>query len=60
MSLTKVRNYAINDFITWYEADSLQISPKYQRNHNLWNHNQKSYFIDSILRDFPIPPIFYA
>ncbi len=33
MSLTKVRNYAINDFITWYEADSLQISPKYQRNH---------------------------
>lgn len=58
MSLTKVRNYAINDFITWYQADSLQISPKYQRNHNLWNHNQKSYFIDSILRDFPIPPIF--
>lgn len=58
MSLTKVRNYAINDFITWYEADSLQISPKYQRNNNLWNHNQKSYFIDSILRDFPIPPIF--
>ncbi len=57
MSLTKVKIYTINDFISWHGAGGLNISPKYQRN-QLWNRQQQSYLIDSLLRDIPIPPIF--
>ena len=49
--------YSINDFINWYEANELTLSPKYQRN-AVWNYNAKSYLIDTIIRGFPIPQIF--
>lgn len=52
---TKV--YNINDFINWYHAGELEISPKYQRN-PVWNLKAKSYLIDSILRGLPVPQIF--
>jgi len=32
-------------------------SPPYQR-HSVWSDEKQSYFIDSILRNYPIPPIF--
>lgn len=51
------KTYSINDFLNWYDNDSLELSPKFQRN-RVWNHSAKSYLIDTILRGMPIPPIF--
>jgi len=51
------RAYSINDFINWYEKNEMQLSPKYQRN-AVWNHNAKSYLIDTIIRGYPIPQVF--
>lgn len=55
--LTKSQLYQINDFIQWYENNSLQLAPKYQRG-AVWTEIAKSYFIDSIMKDYPVPPIF--
>lgn len=47
----------INDIREWHESGDLELSPKYQRN-SVWNDKAKSYLIDTIIRGFPIPPIF--
>lgn len=52
---TKV--YNLNDFINWYQAGELEISPKYQRN-PVWNLKAKSYLIDTILKGLPVPQVF--
>lgn len=49
--------YSINEVLGWYQRGELDISPKYQRK-SVWTSNAKSYLIDSIIRGFPIPPIF--
>lgn len=51
------RTYSINDFIEWEERDQLVISPKFQRR-SVWSPQAKSYLIDTILRDKPLPKIF--
>ena len=57
--IKKSRIISINDLLAWRQAneDGLVLSPKYQRN-IVWNQTMKSYLMDSILRGFPIPPIF--
>lgn len=55
--LTKAQLYQINDFIQWNDLGSLILTPKYQRG-AVWTEVAKSYFIDSILKDYPVPPIF--
>jgi hypothetical protein len=55
--LTDFKDYPIKDFLTWYQQDGLQLSPKFQRN-SVWNTQAKSYLIDTILRGLAIPPIF--
>lgn len=55
--LTKSQLYQINDFIQWFENNTLQLAPKYQRG-DVWTEIAKSYFIDSIMKDYPVPPIF--
>lgn len=32
MDTKKSKTYEINDLISWYEGEELNISPKYQRN----------------------------
>lgn len=32
--------------------------PPYQRDYNVWSQRQKSFLIDTILKNFPMPPIF--
>ncbi|MEO0131421.1 MAG: DUF262 domain-containing protein [candidate division WOR-3 bacterium] len=49
--------YIINDFRQWRERKELELSPKFQRR-NVWSDKAKSYLIDTILKGFPIPPIF--
>lgn len=53
------RVISINDLLIWRESgkNGLMLSPKYQRN-TVWNLNMKSYLMDSIIRGYPIPPIF--
>ena len=39
------------------QINKFNYEPPYQR-HSVWSDEKQSYFIDSILRNFPIPPIF--
>lgn len=51
------RTYSINDFIEWEDRKQLVISPKFQRR-SVWSPQAKSYLIDTILKDKPLPKIF--
>ncbi len=55
---TNTRVFSINDFLSWYDKGELDLSPKYQRKSYLWNMSTKSYFIDTLLRGMPIPPVY--
>lgn len=52
---TKV--YTISDYVNWDNLGEIKLSPKYQRN-TVWNLKAKSYFMDSIIRGYPVPQIF--
>lgn len=51
------RTYSINDFIEWDDRGQLEISPKFQRR-SVWSPQAKSFLIDTILRDKPLPKLF--
>lgn len=40
-----------------YRAKLLDLDPPYQRR-SVWNKDFKQFFVDSILRNYPVPPIF--
>ena len=40
-----------------YMLDKYNFDPAYQRQ-SVWSDEKQSFFIDSILKNFPIPPIF--
>ncbi|MFJ6156616.1 DUF262 domain-containing protein [Pseudarthrobacter sp. NPDC092184] len=48
--------HVVLDLVAWNESGSLELSPKFQRR-PVWKAASKSYFIDSLLRGFPVPPI---
>lgn len=50
-------NYKISDFLSWQEQGSLLLNPYFQRR-SVWKLGAKSYFIDTIIRNFPIPILF--
>ena len=49
--------YKVADFLSWQKSGQLQLSPSFQRR-PVWSKSMKSYFIDTIVRDLPIPIIF--
>lgn len=49
--------YRVDDFLSWQRTKQLELRPYFQRG-NVWDLNTKSYFIDSIIRGFPVPIIF--
>lgn len=49
--------YKINDFLEWNERKQLVLSPKFQRR-SVWKDVAKSFLIDSIIRQKPLPKIF--
>lgn len=49
--------YPISDFLEWDSSKQLEIQPKFQRR-SVWTSKAKSYLVDTILRNLPIPPIF--
>ncbi len=53
----EIAQYSALDFRSWQEIGALDLTPKFQRR-EVWKNSARSYFIDSILRDIPIPPLF--
>jgi hypothetical protein len=49
-------NFSALDLFVWHEEGSLELSPKFQRR-GVWKPAARSYFIDTILRGFPVPPL---
>jgi hypothetical protein len=57
MNSTNRAEYTALDFAQWKAGDSLVLSPKFQR-HDVWKPAARSFFIDSLLRRMPVPPIY--
>jgi hypothetical protein len=49
--------YTALDFIEWRAGNSLSLTPKFQRR-AVWKPAAKSFFIDTLLRGMPVPPIY--
>lgn len=49
--------YTPQDFLQWREASSLDLTPKFQRR-GVWTTGARSFFIDTLLRSMPVPPIY--
>lgn len=56
LNFTKT-TYKISDFISWKRGGRLILTPRFQRR-SVWKPGAKSYLIDTITRNFPIPIIF--
>jgi hypothetical protein len=55
----KVTNtqFTISEIYKWLKDKSLIVKKEYQRDGRLWPSNARSYFIDTILNDYPFPKI---
>jgi hypothetical protein len=49
--------YTPLDFAQWKAGNSLSLSPKFQRR-GVWKPAARSFFVDSLLRGMPVPPIY--
>lgn len=49
--------YTAQDFMTWRESGTLVLTPKFQRR-SVWTTPARSFFIDTLLRGMPVPPIY--
>jgi hypothetical protein len=49
--------FKVSDFLSWQRSNSLVLSPSFQRR-PVWTSGAKSYLIDTIVRDLPVPVIF--
>lgn len=52
-----VSNTTINQFHRYLREESLVLRPPFQRN-LVWNHEQRAFLIDSVLRGLPVPEIY--
>ena len=51
------QQYPISDLYGWIKEKSLKLAPEFQRG-QIWVASAQSFFIDTLLRDLPIPPIY--
>jgi hypothetical protein len=51
--------YSIGELVDWYRRRELVVNKEYQRGGGLWPSPAKSYFIDTILKDFPFPKVYF-
>ena len=49
--------FKVGDFVSWAQAGQLDLSPKFQRR-PVWKPGAKSFLIDTLTRDLPIPIVF--
>jgi len=52
-----LEQYTISDFLTWHRQKTLTLNPYFQRR-AVWSAAAKSYLIDTILRQMPVPKIY--
>lgn len=52
-----LEQYRISDFIEWHREKRLELSHKFQRG-PVWKPAARTYLIDTILRELPIPKVF--
>jgi hypothetical protein len=50
-------SYTPNDLISFRESGSLELTARFQRR-EVWKTPAKSFFIDTLLRGYPVPPIY--
>ncbi len=50
-------SYNSTDFTGWQKLKSLEISPKFQRR-PVWSRDARSYFIETLLLGYPVPPLY--
>jgi hypothetical protein len=51
--------YSIAELVDWYRRRELVVNTEYQRGGGLWPAPAKSYFIDTILKEFPFPKVYF-
>jgi hypothetical protein len=51
--------YSVGELVDWFRKRELVVNPEYQRGRGLWPAAAKSYFIDTILREFPFPKVYF-
>lgn len=51
-------NTTVSIFCEQDASNKYNYDPPYQRDYNVWDREQKSLLIDSIMKNFPMPPIF--
>lgn len=54
----KNTNIPISIFYEQFQLNKYNFEAPYQRDKNVWDSEQKSFLIDTIMKNFPIPPIF--
>jgi len=52
-----LEQYRVSDFLEWYNEKKLVLNPDFQRG-SVWSPAARSYLIDTILRQLPIPKIY--
>src|ERR1035438_8229475 len=55
---TDPARYTPEDLLLWQANDALEITPKFQRR-AVWRTPARSYFIDTLLRDMTVPPLYF-
>ncbi|WP_286841123.1 MULTISPECIES: DUF262 domain-containing protein [Sphingobacterium] len=60
MNILSRNSTTINIANFWenFQLEKYNFSPSYQRKGDVWSVSKKSFLIDTILKNFPIPPIF--
>lgn len=48
----------ISELYERYKLDKINLEPPYQRRGDVWDVEKQGFLIDSILKNYPIPPIF--
>lgn len=51
--------YSIAELVDWFKRRDLVVNDEYQRAGGLWPNSAKSYFIDTIINDFPFPKVYF-
>ena len=51
--------YSIAELVEWFQSRVLVVNNEYQRAGSLWPPAAKSYFIDTILKEFPFPKVYF-
>ena len=46
--------YSVADFLDWQRSSTLDLRPYFQRK-SVWSKKAKSYYIDTLLRGYPVP-----